>query len=63
MHTLGNQLEHKDRISYYEMVNEIEKGKILESIYSLLDYIKSTIKYDIESRKKYGKKQETLTSP
>ena len=52
MHTLGNQLEHKNRLSYYEMTNEIEKPNILESIYSLLDYIKSTIKNDIESRKK-----------
>ena len=52
MHNLRNKLEHKNSLSYFELINEIKKRKISSSINRLLNYIKATLKNDIESRKK-----------
>jgi glycosyltransferase involved in cell wall biosynthesis len=51
LHNMRNQLEHKNRLYTFEMINKIENNRISKGINWLINYIKPTIKNDIESRK------------
>ena len=53
MHNFGNELEYKNRISRFELIQEIYKNPYWNGLNSLYKYIKNIIKNNTEIRKKF----------